>query len=137
MTKPNNLVSLTGRIVADPTIYKDSVVSLRIAVDYSGRSTFDDNRSGFFDVKYFLNNDTPNTKFIKSQLADNKMKKGSAISLVGELNLETFEHNGNKTSKVSVIADSITYSMGTANSNSSSTGNTSSSSESIEVPDTF
>lgn len=138
-----NVLTLGGRLVADPNKVSDNIVTFRVAVDYSGSSSVNpDQRTGFFNVKYFLNTGSPNATFIRNQVDEGKMKKGSAILLVGEIKAEEYKDKNDQTrQEILVIADNVTY-MGGGASTSNGTepamaGAASSSSSSIPVPDEF
>lgn len=109
MLDPKNLVSLTGGLVDSPEITGE-VAKLRIAVDFAGNERNSDNKSGYFQVKYFLNSDNPNATFVKNQINNNNFKKGSTLQLVGRLVQERWkDDSGNNRSGIVVIAESITY----------------------------
>lgn len=136
MSRPSNFVSLTGRLVADPEIIKDTIVSMRLAVDWAGSNQANpDNKTGFFPVKYFLSNPTNNGKFVKSQLEQGNMKKGSAISIIGEMRQESWKTENDENRSVNVIiADVIDYAMSsTPKEETTATTGT----ETIAVPDEF
>lgn len=111
MQDPKNVVILTGGLVDVPEISgnNDSVVRLRLAMDFAGNEQNSDNKSGYFDVKYFLNSNNPNSTFVKNQIDNGNFKKGSTLQLLGRLVQERWEQDGQKRSKVVVYADSITY----------------------------
>lgn len=121
MAKPFNSINIAGRLTEDPKVFGSNTYSLRIAVDYAGRdSTNPDQRTGFFTLKYFAQ-DNPNSRFVTSQIADNKMKKGSYIACIGELSQETWlSKDDSKQYGVVIIADNITYMpMGSSETSSS------------------
>lgn len=110
MMDPRNVVVLSGGLVADPEQPTEKIVKLRLAVDFAGKEKDSDDRSGYFDVVYYLNDDNPNTKFVKGQLAQGNFKKGTSISIAGRLEHDRFKtKEGNKASRVQVIADAISY----------------------------
>ncbi len=115
MTKPSNVTMLTGRLVADPEVHNGTVASMRLAVDWSGSNQVNpDQKTGFFSVKYFLTNESnPNVKFVKSQIEAGNFKKGTPVSIVGELRQETYqsEKMEKPASNIVVIADSIDYTL--------------------------
>lgn len=109
MLDPKNVVALTGGLVDSPEINGD-VAKLRIAIDYAGNERNSDNKSGYFQVKYFLNSDTPNATFVRNQITNNNFKKGSTLQLLGRLVQERWKDDaGNNRSGIVVIAESITY----------------------------
>lgn len=110
MMDPKNVTCLTGGIVAEPERPTDNIVKFRLAVDWAGREKESDDRSGYFDVVYYMRDDNPNTKFVKSQLEAGNLKKGSQISVVGRLEHDRFKtREGNKASRVQIVAEGITY----------------------------
>jgi single-stranded DNA-binding protein len=110
MMDPRNVVVLSGGLVADPEKPTEKIVKLRLAVDYAGRDKDSDDRSGYFDVTYYLNDDNPNAKFVKGQLEQGNLKKGSSISIVGRLEHDRFKtKDGTKASRVQIVADAISY----------------------------
>lgn len=110
MMDPRNVVTISGGVVADPERPSDKVVKFRLAVDYAGREKDSEDRSGYFDVVYYINDENPNSKFVTGQLAAGNLKKGSGISVVGRLEHDRFKtKEGTKTSRVQIIADAISY----------------------------
>lgn len=112
MLDPKNVVTASGGLTADPEIVGNGkVVKLRLAIDYAGNDRDNpDNKSGYFNVTYFTN-DSPNGKFISSQLDSGSMKKGSQIMVVGRLVHERWKgQDGRNASQVVIIAEAITYS---------------------------
>jgi len=139
MLDPKNVVALTVGLVDAPEI-NGEVAKLRIAVDYAGNERNSDNRSGYFQVKYFLNSDTPNATFVKNQISNNNFKKGSTLQLLGRLVQERWkDDSGNNRSGIVVIAESITYrtSPRREGSEASQGGNAATASASTEIPDSF
>lgn len=109
MLDPKNLVSLTGGLVDSPEVTGE-VAKLRVAVDFAGNERNSENKSGYFQVKYFLNSDNPNATFVKNQINNGNFKKGSTLQLVGRLVQERWkDDSGNNRSGIVVIAESITY----------------------------
>lgn len=113
MLDPKNIVSLTAGIVATPEKVADGkIVKLRVAVDYAGAEKGSDNKSGYFDVTYYANDNNPNSKFVLSQVDQENFKKGSQIQLVGRLVQERWENDGKNNQRVVIVAESITYAGG-------------------------
>lgn len=108
---PKNIVALTGGIVNDPELFGNdkTILKFRIGVDWAGQEKDTDNNSGYFDVTYFLGNDSPNTKFVANQFKEGNIKKGTPVQLVGRLVHERWEKDGQKNSRVSITAESLTY----------------------------
>jgi len=91
MLDPRNTVVMTCGVVADPEVVSGNLAKLRVAVDYAGYEKGSDNRSGYFDVVFYMDDSNPNAKFVKSQIEESKMKKGSQIQLVGTLKHRRWE----------------------------------------------
>ena len=114
MIDARNVVVLSGGIVTDPEKPTDKIVKFRMVVDMAGREVNEstgkkETSGGFFDVVYYINDD-PNGKFVSGQLAAGNMKKGSSINIVGRLEHDRYKtKDGNKASRVQIIAESISY----------------------------
>lgn len=99
MAKSLNQVILMGRLTRDPelrtTTSGKSVVSISIAVDrYSGEET------DFFEI----------TAWEKlAEIVSQYMSKGSKVLVQGRLQLDRWEKDGQKSSKVTVTATDITF----------------------------
>ncbi len=137
MLDPGNLGTITGRLVADPEILKEKVVRFSIARDYAGKNASDkEDRTGFFDFVFFLNDD-PNSKFVKSQIDAGNFQKGSGITVAYGLEHQRWQQDdGSKRSKVGLVAHIITYAMSNKSGGESS-GERSSSAGSKEAPGEF
>lgn len=113
MLDPQNLVNMSGGIVADPEVINDNILKLRVAVDYSGSEKGSDNKSGYFDVVYYLKDNgnfiNKNASFVAGQVSDGKMKKGSSVSLIGRLVQERWKQDERSASKVVIVAEHLTY----------------------------
>lgn len=132
MLDPKNTLVITGGIVRDPESPTANLIKFSIAVDYAG-SDKSGNQTGYFDVVFWTNNDSPNTKFVKDQVTSGKMKQGSQIQLVGRLVQERWvADDSSKKSRVVIQAESVTYAGGNRSADSSS-----SSSGTASVPDDF
>ena len=140
MINAKNVLTIQGGLVADPEMVNDKVVRMRIACDYSGSDkTNPDNKSGYFDVTYFIN-ESPNSKFVTGQLSAGNLKKGSQIMLVGSLSQDRWkQEDGSNRSAVKIIAESISYAGSKpAESNGGSTASSGPSpAPSAAVPDQF
>ena len=113
MINPKNLTNLVGGIVSDPEMVGENLLTLRIAVDNAGSEKGVKAASGYFDVKYWLNNDNKfNSEWVKNQIQNGNMKKGSQIQLVGSLVHERWKDEATQSSrsKVVLVAEAITYS---------------------------
>lgn len=137
MIDPKNIWSGTAGLVADPEVFKDSVVRFRIAIDYAGNEKNSDNRTGYFNVTYFLNGSDSNAKFVRDQVTSGKMKKGSQLSIVGRLSQERWDDNGSNRERVVIVAEAITYAGGNrpAEATATTTSSSTSASASGGLPD--
>lgn len=107
-----NTVTLIGGIVADPELKADGkLAQFRMAVDYAGNDAVNnDNKSGYFTVKYWKDDTNPNSKFVFGQIEAGNLKKGSqGIAIVGRLQDERWESDGQKRSQVTIVAENMTY----------------------------
>lgn len=103
--------NITGGIVSDPEIVNDGKIArFRIGVDYAGNDRKNkDNKSGYFSVTYFLDDSTPNAKFVKRMLDEGKMKKGSQVAILYRLVEDRWEKDGNNRSQVGLIAEAMSF----------------------------
>jgi len=113
MVDPRNIGTLVGGLVEDPKrVGNDGqVLKLTIGVDRAGNDQNSDNNSGYFDLTYFLNSkeNSNNASFVKSQLESGNLSKGSQVHIVYSLQHDRWEKDGEKRSKVGLIAEAITY----------------------------
>ena len=96
-----NSVTLTGRLVSDPTVRSVgndnlSVCQFTVAVDKKGK----DAGANFIDCTAWRGLADTIAKYFK---------KGSAIGISGRLNQETWEKDGKKNSKLGVVVDDFTF----------------------------
>lgn len=56
MIDPKNLINITGGVVTDPELVNDKIAKFRLAVDYAGQEKGSENTSGYFDIVYYLKN---------------------------------------------------------------------------------
>lgn len=110
MIDAKNTVVITGGLVADPEVVGNNgnIFKLRVAVDYAGQEK-GGSSSGYFDVTYYANEDNPNTTFVKKQVTEGKLKKGSQISILGKLVQERWTTDDKKNARVVVVAENISY----------------------------
>lgn len=136
MLDPKNSINITGGVTRDPESPSDNLVKFSIAVDYAG-SEKGGSSTGYFDVVYWTNNDDNkrNADFVKNQVKEGKLKKGSQVQILGRLTQERWSTEGDssKKSRVVIVAESLTYSGSSRPADSAS----SSSNASIEVPSEF
>lgn len=142
MIDPRNTVILTAGIVADPELFNNSIAKFRIAIDYAGNEKNSKSNVGYFDVVYYLkdsdgNPSSKNAKFVAGQLAENKMKKGSQVQIVGRLVQDRWEQDGKKASKVVVVAEALTYASSGSYSKSDSAAPKAQATASASIPDEF
>jgi len=144
MIDPKNHGSLIGGLVADPEMVNDGKIArLRIAADYAGNDRDNtDNKSGYFNVTYFLNNDDSNTKFVKSQIDKGNLKKGSQVHIIYRLIQDRWSKEGQKNSAVTLVAEALTYAGSGqkpegGESSSASNSGTGGNSEPSSIPDSF
>jgi single-stranded DNA-binding protein len=124
MLDPQNLVNLTGGIVADPEIVNGRIFKTRLAIDYAGSEKDSDNNSGYFEIVYYLKNNTgftsSNASFVATQVEQGKLKKGSTVSLIGRLVQERWKSDGKNNSRVTVVVEHLSYAKSSRSSNPSS-----------------
>lgn len=109
---PKNNGTLICGLVADPELVNDGkIAKLRVAADYAGRDAADpENRSGYFDVVLYKNDNDQNSKFVFGQITDGKMKKGSQVALVYRLNQSRWKaDDGGGRNRVELVAEALTY----------------------------
>lgn len=113
MIEGSNVVVISGGITKDPEVVgSGAIAKLGLAVDYAANDKAGGS-TGYFDVTYFLNNDeSRNAAFVKKQISEGKMKKGSQISIVGRLVQERWTSDEGNRSKVVIVAESISYVKG-------------------------
>lgn len=141
MIDPNNLINITGGLVADPELVNGKILKIRIGVDYSGSDKDTDNNSGYFDVVYYLKDNSgfvsKNATFVGTQIDQSKLKKGSTISIVGRLVQERWKQDDQARSRIVIVAEHLTYSGRSAKTSSDSTPKASSAQSSASVPSSF
>jgi len=105
----NNLVTLTGGLTRDPQLVNDSIVKMSVAIDWATNAK-DGKPSGYFDVTYYLSGgDQRNSDFVRGQINQGNMRKGSQISLVGRLCQDRWTDGDQNRQKVVVVAENIRY----------------------------
>lgn len=143
MLDPQNMVNISGGIVADPEMVANGkIMKCRIGVDYSASDKDSDNSSGYFDVVYYLkDNNGPvgkNASFVESQISSGKMKKGTSVSIIGRLVQERWKQDGSARSRVVIVAEHMSYGQRAAKSGGDSQSSGSSvSSEAASIPSSF
>lgn len=114
MLDPQNLINISGGLIADPEIVNGSILKARIGVDYAGSEKNSDNNSGYFDVTYYLKDKegfaSKNASFVAGQIDQGKLKKGSTVSIVGRLLQERWKQDEQSRSRIVIVAEHITYS---------------------------
>ena len=145
MLDPQNMVSISGGLVADPEmIANGKIMKSRIGVDYSGSEKDSDNNSGYFDVVYYLKDKDgytcKNAGFVDNQISNGKMKKGTSVSIVGRLVQERWKQDGSSRSKVVIVIEHMSYGARagkSSDSSSTSASNSSSTDNSASIPSSF
>lgn len=132
MLDPNNMINISGGIVADPEVVANGkIAKFRIGVDYSASDKDSENNSGYFDVVYYMKDNSghvsKNASFVDSQISASKMKKGTSLSIIGRLVQERWKQDGNNRSRVVIVAEHIGYGQRAAKAGGSSNGETASS----------
>jgi single-strand DNA-binding protein len=94
--KDINSVTLVGRLTRDAEfqLTKNDTPLLK----FSLASSLDKEKSGFFDCTIW-------GKFAES--VKDYLKKGKQLAIKGRLNWESWEKDGKKQSKVSIVADAV------------------------------
>jgi len=142
MLDPQNMVNISGGLVADPEMVNGKIFKSRIGVDYAGSEKDSNNNSGYFDVVYYLKDKdgfvNKNASFVAAQVDQGKMKKGSTVSLIGRLVQERWKQDGQSRSRVVVVVEHLTY-ANTGKSTKSSADSTSDSSteKAASIPSSF
>lgn len=132
MIEGSNVVVISGGITRDPEVVgSGAIAKLGLAVDYAANDKAGGS-TGYFDVTYFLNDDSRNAGFVKKQISEGKMKKGSQISIVGRLVQERWTTDEGTRSKVVIVAESISYVKGGMSRDS---GSTSDAGEAANIPE--
>lgn len=141
MLDPKNMVTLTAGIVADPEIINDKIAKFRIAIDYAGSEKGSQSTSGYFDVTYYLKDNTgftgKNASFVHGQISEGKMKKGSQISIIGRLVQERWQQDNSNRSKVVVIAEHVAYAANSSSKSSDSSSGSTAKTANASVPEEF
>lgn len=138
MLDPQNLVNLTGGLVADPEVIADGrIIKFRVAIDYAGSEKDSDNKSGYFDVVYYVKDNSgftsKNASFVSTQISESKMKKGSSVSLIGRLLQERWKQDEKNQSKIVIVAEHLTYGQRSGNGNGNGNGSASKSADSAPL----
>ena len=111
MIDAKNVWSGVVGVVSDPEFVDDAknILAFRVAVDGAGRERDTNDYSGYFDMKYFCNEDSQNAKFVVSQIEAGNIKKGSLLGVVGKIMHERWTKDGQRNSKVTIWAENLTY----------------------------
>jgi hypothetical protein len=143
MIDPRNLLNLTGGVVTDVELVNDKIAKFRLAVDYAGSEKGSDNTSGYFDVVYYLKDQSgftsKNATFIHGQVKADKIKKGAKLQIVGRLVQERWKQDDQNKNRVVVVAEHISYAAtaGAQGAKTASTGTSSETETQNSVPDSF
>jgi len=95
-----NVVAIAGNAVADPIVRATNsgkkVASVRMAVN----NPLNDKEVLFIDVDVWEK---------QAEFAEKHVKKGSLLSVVGRLKQDLWEKDGQKQSKISIVAEKINF----------------------------
>jgi single-strand DNA-binding protein len=95
-----NVVALAGNVVGDPTVRATNsgkkVAAFRLAVN----NPLSEKEVLFIDV---------DTWEKQAEFVEKYVKKGSLISVVGRLKMETWEKDGQKRSSISVVTERLNF----------------------------
>jgi single-stranded DNA-binding protein len=140
MLDPRNLLNLIGGVVSDPELINDKILKFRLAVDYAGSEKGSDNTSGYFDVVYYLKDNSgfagKNASFIHGQVTSGKIKKGTKLHLIGRLVQERWRQDDQNRSRTVIVAEHASYVASSGNGAGGKTDSASGSGSS-SVPDSF
>lgn len=99
-----NSVQLIGHLVSDPEVKYlpsgDPVAKFALAVDRAGDKEADGYAAGFFDVECWGKT---------AELVEQYLSKGRQVGVTGRLKHHKWEQDGNKRSKVEVVASHVTF----------------------------
>lgn len=122
MIDPRNFGKLTCGLVADPEYVgaNNSVIRFRLAADYAGNDRDDaNNRSGYFNAVYFVNDNNPINKFITGQMSNGNLSRGSQVEILYTLQQNRWtDQNGKKQSTVELVIEGMSYAGSKSNSSS-------------------
>lgn len=139
MLDPQNLVTISGGLIADPEMVANGkIMKVRLGVDYAGSDKDSDNNSGYFDVVYYLKDGNgfvnKNASFVNSQVEASKMKKGSTVSIIGRLVQERWKQDDQNRSRIVIVAEHLTYGQRAGAKGDSTTSSSSSNSSATSAP---
>lgn len=143
MLDPQNLVTISGGLIADPEVVNEKIMKIRLGVDYAGSEKDSDNNSGYFDVVYYMKDNngftSKNASFVSSQIQAGKMKKGSTVSIIGRLVQERWKQDEQNRSRIVIVAEHMTYGQraGGAKSESATSSPASAPAANTSVPQSF
>lgn len=99
-----NSVAIMGRIVRDPELRITpsgvSVCSFSVAVERNFKNSNGEKETDFFDITAWRNT---------ADFVANHFKKGRMIVIMGRLQAETYEKDGEKRKAVKIVADSVYF----------------------------
>lgn len=146
MLDPQNLVTISGGLIADPELVANGkIMKIRLGVDYAGSEKDSDNTSGYFDVVYYLKDNSgfvnKNASFINTQIESGKMKKGTTVSIIGRLVQERWKQDDQNRSRIVLVAEHMTYGQRAAakgdSSSSTATASASAPAANSSIPTSF
>lgn len=109
MSSDINIVTLVGRATADPEVRQagsSQLASFGIAVN---RKYGDKEEVGFFDITVWGEQ--------RASIIQQYLKKGDRIGIVGRLKQDSWEQDGQRRTKVGIVADNFQF-LGGKSSNS-------------------
>lgn len=131
MLSTKNVVMLSGGLTRDAEFRENpGIVEMSLAVDGSGSKKGEQNASGYFDVKVWMNaskySPVATAENVKKLLDEGVLTKGTRVSIVGRLSHERWENKetGKIDSRVTIIAETVdAYRAGVSAKDSSSSSN--------------
>lgn len=142
MLDPQNIITISGGLVADPEmVASGKIMKSRIGVDYSGSEKDSDNNSGYFDIVYYLKDSSgfvsKNASFVDSQISSSKMKKGTSVSIIGRLVQERWKQDGSSRSRVVIVVEHMSYGQRSSSKSSDSSSSTATAEATAAIPSSF
>lgn len=142
MLDPQNLINISGGLVDEPELVASGkIAKMRLAVDYAGSEKDSNNNSGYFDVTYYLKDNTgftsKNASFVATQIEQSKMKKGTTLNIVGRLVQERWKQDEQSRSRIVIVAEHIGYGVRSNSTKTSSESTTSDNGAVAAVPTSF
>jgi len=142
MLDPQNLINISGGLVDEPELVASGkIAKMRLAVDYAGSEKDSNNNSGYFDVTYYLKDNSgftsKNASFVATQIEQSKMKKGTTLNIVGRLVQERWKQDEQSRSRIVIVAEHIAYGARSNSAKSSSDTSSTDNGAPAAVPASF